>query len=316
MAIARSLLNGLPPDHSAKLVTLYRSAMLELSSLAEQRLIHDATKISAEAYRRRLLLREIEQILMQIDEGSAYWIAENIPKAYLRGARIAEQGLSEIGAVTGSVTAPLVHQEAVDVLVEDAQTVLAQSVDGIQSKYRRMVKSTQLKAMQNQLIKDRVALGITEGKARREVSREITQKLIDELKDKPLVINGRSYDPRKYAKMVTRTMTAEAQTAGTVNRVLDAGHDLVMITSHGAKDGCGYYEGKVFSVGGTSDKYPGLNELPNGGPPFHPNCRHTLVPFVDTFASGAEKRQAVGVPSGALNQTYAEVEKLSRKQAA
>lgn len=316
MAIARSILASSPPPGDPRLITLYRSAMLELAARAEEHLIRNAAKISAESYRRRLLIREIEQILMQIDEGAAYWIAENIPEAYARGVRTAGQGLKEIGAGTGSVIDPKVHQEAVQVLVEDGQVLLAESAEYMGRQYRRMVRRTQLKAGQDQLIKDRVALGIAEGKARREVSREITQGLIDNLKEKPLVINGRSYDPRKYAEMVARTMTVEAQTAGTVNRMLDTGHDLVMVSAHGAEDGCSFYEGKVFSISGTSDTYPGLDALPNGGPPFHPNCRHTVVPYVDKFASGAEKRRAEGVPDETLNTSYNEVEKLYRKQAA
>ncbi len=89
-------------------------------------------------------------------------------------------------------------------------------------------------------------------------------------------------------------MPREAVTAGTVNRNLEAGNDLVMVTSHGARDGCQFYEGKVFSISGTHPTYPPLSSIPNGGPPFHPNCRHNLAPFVEDLASHPEQRVVVG----------------------
>ena len=107
-------------------------------------------------------------------------------------------------------------------------------------------------------------------------------------------------------------MTREAQTAGTINRVVEAGVDLVMVTAHGAQDGCGFYEGKVFSVSGGHDKYPSISDLPNGGPPFHPNCKHSLAPFVEDLATGAEKRRGAGTDPAALGKSYGEVEKLAK----
>jgi len=314
MVIAINQVGAQPPPLDPGLVALYKRAALELKDRARMRLLGDARTLTAEARRARLLSREVAQILQELDEDAAQWIAENIPKSYLRGVRTADLGFGEIGMMgTGNIQ-PLVHREAIQALVDSVQDDLLDKSERMERGYRTLVQRTQLRVAQDKLITDRVALGIAEGKARREVSREIKAKLIDELGDAPLMINGRSYDPKKYAEMVTRTMTAEAQSAGTVNRVIEAGHDLVMVTAHGAKDGCGFYEGKVFSVSGTHPSYPPLDSAPNGGPPFHPNCRHGLAPFVEPLASGAEKRRAKGVPKAALDKSYAEVEKLANKR--
>jgi hypothetical protein len=304
------------PPLDGELVAMYKRVALELKERARQRLLGDARTLTAEAKRARLLLREVTQILQQLDEDTAEWIAKNIPKSYLRGVRTADVALTEIGVAGPGTIQPLVHQEAIQTLVNNLQDDLLEKSERMERGYRTLVRRTQLTAARDKAITDSVAKGIAEGKARREVSREIKAALIDELGDAPLVINGRSYRPDKYAEMVTRTMTAEAQTAGTVNRVIEAGHDLVMVTAHGAKDGCGFYEGKVFSVGGGSDKYPSLDALPNGGPPFHPNCRHGLAPFVEPLASGAEIRRAKGVPKAALGKSYKDVEKLAKRKAA
>ena len=84
-----------------------------------------------------------------------------------------------------------------------------------------------------------------------------------------------------------------------------------MVTGHGATDGGGFYEGRVFSVSGGSDTYPPLATLPNGGPPFHPNCRHNLAPFVEPLASKTEIRRARKIDKRALGKPFGEVEKLA-----
>lgn len=314
MAIARSTINGPPPPVNMALAEFYRNGVRELRERAVQRLVKDTRKLSPTARHARALMREVAEILQDLDEEAAEWIAKEIPKAYLRGVRTADLSFGEIGLSTQPGLRPLVHREAIEVLVNDLQDDLGEVPIRIGKNYRTLTRRTQLQAAQDKAITETTARGILEGKQRREVSREIRMKLIDDLGDAPLVINGRSYDVGKYAEMVARTKTAEAQTAGTVNRVIDAGHDLVMVTAHGADDGCSYYEGKVFSISGTSEKYPALDSLPNGGPPFHPNCRHGLAPFVDDLASGAEKRRAKGVSDAVLGKPYGEVEKLYKNK--
>ena len=315
MTIALTALAAAPPPLDPSLVEFYRRLMLELQDRAIQRLVRDGRALTAEAKRARLLMSEVEQILTHADNEGAKWIAENVTTSYKRGVRSAEQGLREIGLTSIPDLNPAIHQEALQVLVNNLQDSLAEGHDGIAKGYRRLVKRTQLTAARDKLVTEQIAQGVGAGKARREVSKRIMQELISELGDKPLVINGRHYDPKSYAEMVARTMTREAQTAGTVNRCLEAGVDTVMITAHGAKDGCGFYEGKAFSISGTHPDYPPLDSLPNGGPPFHPNCKHVTAPFVESFASGAEKRRATGVPSGALNTPMGDVEKLVKAEA-
>jgi hypothetical protein len=287
MSIALSQISGPQDPTYGGLAEMYRRVMLELKERAQQRLVSDARKLTAEAGRARLLEREVAQILRELDDEAAQWIAENIPKNYLKGMRRAELGFAEIGAGAGEVT-PLVHQEAIQVLVNDLQDDLLDVTERMERGYRMLTRKTQLSAAQDKLITDKVARGIAEGKARREVSREIKKQLIDEYADK-ILINGKHYRIDQYAELVARTRTAAAQTAGTVNRVLDAGEDLVMVSNHGCDcDICAPYEGKVFSISGASNRYPRLT----AEPPFHPNCKHGLAPFIEELASGAERRRA------------------------
>jgi hypothetical protein len=105
-----------------------------------------------------------------------------------------------------------------------------------------------------------------------------------------------------YTKMVIRTTTREAVSTGTANRMLEAGLDLVTISSHDhEEDECSEYDGETFSLTGATEGFDVLDQYP----PFHPNCAHVMAPAeidLDAFEEGiasastfAELEAAVGV---------------------
>ena len=117
----------------------------------------------------------------------------------------------------------------------------------------------------------------------------------------------------KYAELVARTKTREAVTRGSINRYIEAGQDLVIITNHGTDcEVCKFFEGKVFSISGTHPKYPPIDQLLNGGPPFHPNCLHNIAPFVEDLASETEKRIGAKIDKRVLGKSQKEIARLGR----
>jgi hypothetical protein len=72
------------------------------------------------------------------------------------------------------------------------------------------------------------------------------------------------------------------------DRLVSLDLDLVSIIGRVSKNFCTAYLGLVFSIGGKSDKYPALTELPSDGPPFHPNCSKSTRPFIPELASGKQ----------------------------
>jgi hypothetical protein len=86
---------------------------------------------------------------------------------------------------------------------------------------------------------------------------------------------SRTYNIRKYAKMVARTTLRDAQTAATIDNCKRYENDLVAVSSHGTDCAiCAEYEGNIYSISGNDSKYPALDE----SPPFHPNCMHVITP--------------------------------------
>lgn len=105
-------------------------------------------------------------------------------------------------------------------------------------------------------------------------SGDIAGKIMAKLKDMIsggdfIKINGRSFNLKSYAELVARTRMREAGTEATIEQCKQYDNDLVEIPEHASVcEECIPHIGKVFSISGTSDTYP---ELPDGGPPWHPN---------------------------------------------
>gem|GEM_PF-5391913 len=51
-------------------------------------------------------------------------------------------------------------------------------------------------------------------------------------------------------------------------------------------------------LSGTSRKYPAYDDLPEGGPPFHPRCSKGTRPFVEEYATAEQIEQAQGPRGG------------------
>ena len=84
------------------------------------------------------------------------------------------------------------------------------------------------------------------------------------------------WKPSAYTSMYASTRSAEMQDIITGEEMDSLGMDIVQVSSHNTTTPiCQQYEGKFYSRYGQT---PGLSQLPIP-PPFHPNCRHILLPI-------------------------------------
>lgn len=126
----------------------------------------------------------------------------------------------------------------------------------------------------------------------------------------------------KYAEMLARTKTGQASNLARRNRAMEHNVHLVQISKNKPlqDDACFLYIGKVFALTAEAKQeygVPMVNELPNGGAPFHPNCTHQELLWVPEFRTKVEARLAmVPPPAWALNRPWAEVEREYRKRGA
>jgi len=119
----------------------------------------------------------------------------------------------------------------------------------------------------------------------------------------------------RYAELLARTKSNQAANLARRNTSLEHNIPLVQISKNKPlqDDACFLYIGKVFALTASGKRefgVPMVNELPNGGAPFHPNCTHTENVFVPEYHTVEELRLALQPPpEWALNKTWGQVQK-------
>lgn len=91
--------------------------------------------------------------------------------------------------------------------------------------------------------------------------------------------DGRTMPIDSYSEMVARTQTGNAARVANMNRLQEYEIDLVAISVHfPTSDLCEPFQGRVFSMSGTTEGYTALDEAIEAGL-YHANCKHTQSGF-------------------------------------
>ena len=108
--------------------------------------------------------------------------------------------------------------------------------------------------------------------------------------------NGAKQTLHSYAAMAARSARIESTNVGAIGRALQAGTDLVkMTTMPQCCKLCGAYQGKVYSISGKDKRFPALFKtvLQSGYALPHPNCRHEFIPFYEEIEDPADVEKAI-----------------------
>ena len=143
--------------------------------------------------------------------------------------------------------------------------------------YFRMITETK----QHILEEFEIAEALARGVKTRGTPRDARDSLLETFKKfsdgKFIQAGKRTYRVDKYAEMVARTNVRAANSLATIRTTVDNGYDLVRVSDHNTDtEVCIPYEDNIYSISGTSKKYPKLDRLP----PWHPNCLHVIFPYV------------------------------------
>jgi len=213
----------------------------------------------------------VNAILQSLREGNKTWCLEAIPRVYLDGVRYAD-GLLKEARVEITTSFGAVHQFAAQVLAENV--------------YQRLEDVTQVIGRQVNDIYRQLALENIRGSTIgydtwKQVAQQIRQQIAERGITGFIDRQGKRWNLSSYTAMVARTSTMEAHLEGTRNRLLEQGHDLIVVSDHrGECELCRPWEGRVLSLSGRTPHYPTLAEAKAAGL-FHPNCRHTYSLYLD-----------------------------------
>lgn len=279
------------------LIQVYRDAYQALlDKLTDQELRGLSTNHT------RALLSEIDDIIAQLKQYQRDWITHTTPLAYQEGSdAVVDKLTRRYGMTDINVSFGGVHTQAVQAIIQDTFNDIAAATDYMAENLKQAIRDA---------AKEKYRIGLITGETRR----SMTKELVGELSQKGFTVYldekgryiplreyantlleeqwvgfvdkaGRRWDLLNYSEMLTRTKVLEASNVGTENRMKQNGLDLVLISSHHADDWCRFYENRVFSISGQSSEYPPLSQVPNGGCPMHPRCKHSETPFIEKFES-------------------------------
>lgn len=259
-------------DRTAReLAALYRTTRTRLERLVRAALERGAQGTS-EFYAAQH--RAVVEILAQLQRQAVPVAAGAVEAAYSLGVRATDSSLGSPRIAFSS----LVHQDALEVLADnlanrlnDAAVTVGRRTD---DAFRRIGLHE-------------TAIGLATGQTMPQVADRLRQRILDEGVTDSLTgfvdKGGRRWQLDDYAEMATRTITREAVTEGTANRLLEAGRALVTITQHvGACKVCLPFEGRTYALTVEAAKETGYPLLENR-PPFHPRCRHVMAPAAADF---------------------------------
>lgn len=154
--------------------------------------------------------------------------------------------------------------------------------------------------------------------------------IFHQISELPYVQNGKQkIRIDKYVEQIINARVGQAKAVSQRVQMLRSGHQLVRISLNEPlePDACTLYVGKVFALthdGAKEHGVPHVSQLPNGGPPFHPNCRHFEIPFFPQMEPVQELNELAMIPppAFALSNDYDAVQRkvkemgdgLSKKQ--
>jgi len=296
--------------------------------LAGQRLIDEvlARGFSQAIGRRASILRQVDGILFGLTGRASPLIEDFVSEAYQDGSqRAADRIRQELGDDL-IVSFGLVDQDAVQALADRLFNDLGEATQSVRRKIAGLVQDTQLQELVNNQVRTEVAANIARGGTRRDLA-ALLQPLVrqgavsadlagrfSEVGSGLIQVGGWRGTVAQYSALVARTMQREAATIGAVNRAKANDLDIMEVSSHrGVEDSCRVFEGLLVSISGA-EGFPPLNGLPRGGTPFHPHCRHVLLPRSTAFLTEGEVKAQTTIKRRFLGKTWGELERILKKE--
>lgn len=223
------------------------------------------------------LIQRLDIIIDELRRGVPGAVERAIAVAYRRGSAVATKDAGDAGlpgATVGAV-ASIGRTDAIIRLLSEAMRPHEEAILQI----RRQARDAYDRA-----VADAVARMLTGAGTRFEAARDAVLDLMRSGVTTFVDKSGRRWDLASYAEMATRTSAGNAMVTGNVDRLVDMGEDLVIVSNAPEECKiCRQFEGEVLSVSGNtrgrlSDGTTVMGTVSEARREglFHPNCRHSL----------------------------------------
>lgn len=210
--------------------------------------------------------RAIDRVLIRLGARTRKWTGKQIPALIEAGSKETEEKIKAFGESSFAIEFAGVNETAVRIAAADAALEFGKTMVLLKANAQRAV-------MDKRKLQEKIVTSIASGSS---VAR--TQKqLIDQLQEQGVTVLrakngfGRRFNVEHYTNLLVRTQSMNAYNLGARETMLGMGRRFakvpVLRPDIDGKDICNDYEDK---------KYVDLKK--DQLPPWHPNCRHTLIP--------------------------------------
>jgi len=226
---------------------------------------------------------EIQKHVKTLKRENAKWAERYIPKAYKNGYYQDNDLIKRYLGNDYTAQFSKLQREASMIVASGAVRDFNLVADALGNTFESYIEYSRYVG-NKRFIAERIAGGIIEGQTRRTVSKHLLDDMKANIVDGNITVGKMTMNAKRYTDLLARTVSRAARTEGTINRLNQDGIDTVIISNTGAIDFCRMYEDQIFSISGKSKRFPKLTLRP----PYHPNCTHTLSPFISEFADEGE----------------------------
>jgi len=230
---------------------------------------------------------EINAYLIQLKNKSEEWAKSEIQGASRKGhlqivdlykknkSRIPKQAFRQM------------NKSAINALTANFREDFGNAIGTIGSRVSREAKK-----LQNEMGSQSLISGWTKKEFREEFILRMERAGLVSPDGLKVRVGGYRGTAKSYAEMIARTTLHEAARSGTISTMFSAGQDLMQVVGPTIYDDvCVAWVGCIVSISGKDKRYPTLADAKASGV-FHPNCVHTLAPYIEKFATKAQKEHA------------------------
>lgn len=222
---------------------------------AEQKLIETAA-----------LRNEAQAVVDQLQADTPDAVEAGMATAYEQGARDAAKDLADLTPPVPRLT----NERAVRALVQEATSALS-------GTHMRILRST-LDVYRSAVWEAGTTSVVTGVRTRRQAAQQVLDRFANQGVTGFVDRAGRNWELTSYTEMAVRTSAGRAQVNGALDRLQAGGRDLVIISdAPGECPACRPHEGRVYSISGSSDRYPPLSSATGL---WHANCRHVASAWI------------------------------------
>jgi hypothetical protein len=233
------------------------------------------------------LLQSLETEMAALQEQTGVFIDTTIPAEYQKGLDdVYDYFTREKLVMRRPDMFAQIHADAIYGLAREMRYNIGSALIDVGRRVQRYLNPARADTLRR-IGLEQLAIEAASGGTVNDMRRSILDRLTDE--GFMTVQYGEGTGARQvpldvYAGMVARTTTREAGNLARENQLVENGYDLMRMTEHYptcAK--CAPLQGRVFSISGKDKRFPALEVAFAGGyKTVHPNCRHVLVPFIES----------------------------------